>query len=320
MVLEEKSIFIAENVSYALIAIIAIFIIIVVILFIFMFFIPSTKKQKMKPGGNCTDGTDCTTGLCEVGVCVIPLTGNCSDYVNNCKSGSTCVNGVCSTTMINRLQAKTYAANKNYLRNVPVTQPILKGNVVQDEVCDNTILYASTQPDMSDNVIIYDKPYIDAFANNDLIYIADKNGVKVVDRGNNYKGNLRSNIPITGPVEVVNDQVYTLDKDGKLYMSSLPSVNGQLNFIYQNRKAYDIVRSEDGENLYVRDKERDPHVMIGGDGDRIESDDQTVKYIDKTGFTKEYNTNGKYPMLYEGNIYLQPSKTKVYKDLFLTTA
>jgi hypothetical protein len=357
---EEKSVFIAENVSYALVAIIAIFIILIIILFIFMFFIPTSKTTKMKPGGNCTVGSDCTTGLCEVGVCVIPLAGNCTDYVNNCKSGSTCINNVCSTQEVKRLQAKTYLSSKN-------NQPQLKGTVIspdyygsqnpsssygsyssqnpsssygsyssqnpsssygsygsqitpEKEVCDNTMLYVSSMPDMSDYSVIYDKPYVDAFSNNDLIYIADSNGIKVFDRDNQYRGNLRSNIPITGTIEVSQNKVYMLDKDGKLYMSSLPPIGGQLNFIYQNRNAYDIIRSEDGNNIYLRDKETDPHVMIGGKNDRIEVNDRQVKYINENGKINTFDHNGNYPILYQGKIYLQPSRTKVYKDLFLTTA
>ena len=297
---------------------IIVFLVVIFIVTIVLIFVYAAKRNQENhpPGSSCQTADQCNIGLsCSNNICTIPITGSCLNFPNNCAESSICTNNVCTAnTNILRLQNNNCnIARKKAKQKEEDTA--LKGTVVP--ISKEKALLLSTNPDMTDSVEFYKGSIISSTLYEGKVYVVtDEYTINVHGTDGTFYKTYISNIPINGSIEILNNDIYAISNN-KLYKATL-TPNGTLNFIYQNETCYDIVSDPSMTQIYKKKNINDNNVILGDNGEYIDYNNRTVSYYDSTGNKQDISNNGQFPILYNGNIYLNPYKTRVYDGIFMS--
>lgn len=278
-----------------------IFIITTIILIIYLSITASNKKKKQltSAGKICSNTSQCENGLtCMNNVCLIPVSGSCKNYANGCVPGSVCQNDVCIPNLnIARIQGE------NARRN-------LTGTVVP---LTKKIVY-STNPDMSNISELYNGNFVDYTIGDGIAYILQNDGRILRKNTNNLSQNLSyltTNIPIQN-IEWSNDKLYTII-NGTLYSGSVSDV---IMFNTTGEKCDVVIPNPQSTELYKVNSGENGNIVLGNNNDYLTYDNNKITYFDADGNSRTITNDAKYPMLYNGNVYLNNLKTKAYRGLF----
>lgn len=288
-------------------------ILIVVMLIILFVYLSKNKKPLLNPGEVCTSSSECKSGLnCQQNICVIPEKGSCAEYPTFCMSGTTCINNICDISPEARsLQAQKQIKFQNQLTSLQSLQ------ATTNSPSNYSVLYVSRCIDDPNPVEFYVEPFKDAVVYTDIygitrIYILRDNLISAYNLNGTLYKTYQSNIPITTKLEVVGNNVYTI-YNNLLYKANI----NDFQFSNQNEIVYDIIPNSYGTKLFQQTDVTMDLMIPGLNNDAIYYNNQYFYYTDNQGQRVQNLLNNKYPIYYNGQIYLMSDKTKVYNDYVL---
>ena len=155
---------------------------------------------------------------------------------------------------------------------------------------------------------------IDAFFYNNNIYIISLNNTKICCY--NLKAELVSeyisNLKITSNVEIVGDNLYTIN-EGILFKAKLGIPNSKIiNFENQNELVQNIISNCYNTKLYKRKLYNDPYVLLGNEDDYVTLTHKYVFYKSAKGSIEKVEHNSNHVFYYEKKLYLNPHRVKVF--------
>lgn len=256
-----------------------------------IYYSPTSSVKTSNVGGICSQSSDCSPGLtCNGNICVIPRGGSCINYEQYCVIGSKCVNGECTSLQ----------------KDSCVKQPIPDIQTIYTNV------YISRTPGETPTKLPISTEYLDLFFYSGTIFLVDKcqNAISAYNSEGTYLKTFDLNIPISSSLEIYNRKVYTIF-DNKLYVSDIPrDYSDNFNFIQEGNS---IVKNIKADYTMSRRILNTNNVIPGPGIEELYIDGNKILQTTSSGRKQTLEYDGtKYPIIYNGQVYLMDYKTKHY--------
>lgn len=288
---------------------------IITLLIVYFVSVKKPKAPSNVPGSTCQTTGDCNAGLlCINNFCTIPVTGSCRAYPNNCGEGLTCTNNVCIPN-VEILKIKNENCNYQKARQKEqALQQELRGTVVP--INQEKTLIMSETPNMSNYKDIL-KGNIKGFTcfNGKVYVVTGPNTITVMSLSPKIKTLYTTNVQLDGPIAIVDGTIYVTSQK-MLYSGNIDG--NTVNFVSENEQCNDLDTNPQLTQLFKKMNFQDDNTVLGDNGDYLTYDTNTITYYNENGSPKNIKNDGSYPLLYNGNVYLNKYKTKAYDGIFMS--